>query len=131
MKILLTLFVLFFSFSVVADEDLIGVKLLCKVDPENVENYAFNFIDRDEVKIYISYPDNSIGEVVLKFISHPKTLKIYLNIKNNHKKFMINRQTLEIGVNIPSTSIITYGVCNIIKGDDYELFKSMDELMTI
>ena len=131
MKTLLTLFVLFFASSLVADTDLIGKKLLCSIDPEEVENYAFNFIDKNKVKIYNSYPDEAIGETIVEFESHPTLIRIkFVRGRDEiQKKLTIDRKTLIFDRNISSTNISSFGKCEIVDGDDYELFKKLVDLI--
>ncbi|MDC1047534.1 hypothetical protein OAQ96_02480 [Alphaproteobacteria bacterium] len=131
MKTLLTFFFLLFSSFVFADDDLIDVKLLCEVDPENVKYFAFNFINSNEVKIYISNADDSIGEQVLKFKSFPRIIEInFPDHEFYYEKLKIDRRSLELEVHNKFFTIVSNGICNIIKGDDNLLFKSISELMT-
>lgn len=59
MKILFAFFILFFSSSVLAGDDLSGKKLYCLGDPKEAKNYAFIFETEKQVKIYETSSDST------------------------------------------------------------------------
>ena len=59
MKILFAFFILFFSSSVLAGDDLSGKKLYCLGDPKEAKNYAFIFETENQVTIYETSSDST------------------------------------------------------------------------
>ena len=127
MKILLALFVLLFSSSVVAGDDLTGKKILCIGDYEEanvLENYSFDFLSRNIVKVNDSHPDESIGENELEYETHPKYIRInfisYIILR-------INRESLVLGKKYLHHDFIAIGTCKIIEGTGSELWKLLTD----
>ena len=100
MKILFAFFILFFSSTVLAGDDLSGKKLYCLGDPKEAKNYAFIFETENQVKIYETSSDSTyrtlanieyrtnIDEIIIEYSAKIKPPNEWLGY------YYINRKSL-------------------------------------
>ena len=90
MKTPLTLFVLFFSSSLFASDNLSGKELICIIDPSKVFNLGFEFYD--EKKVWVHNTD--ITHVIMSYEYRYFALPEEISIVSNYTTYNINRKTL-------------------------------------
>ena len=127
MKTLLTLFVLLFSSSVVAGNDLTGKKLFCISNPEKAINYAFYFTSKDTVWFYMSdySTEKTNKNHLFSKYEYTTSLKdIGLYTKDKTKIFIIERTTLD--VKGTTAGLIVKGeTCTILEDLDFNVPNDM------
>ena len=128
MKTLLTLFVLLFSSSVVAYDDLTGKKLFCVVSATKVYNMAINFHSNDKVNIFLSQLNSQIYTFKdLKYLALPSRISIF----NNDFTYRIDRKSLnliEVDNNKKENSL---AICNLVEGNIMKLLReTMNQQIT-
>tara|TARA_B100001063_G_C16731474_1_gene539550 strand:+ start:211 stop:678 length:468 start_codon:yes stop_codon:yes gene_type:complete len=141
MKILFAFFILFFSSSVLAGDDLSGKKLYCLGDPKEAKNYAFIFETENQVKIYETSSDSTyrtlanieyltgIDEITVEFTAKITPPNEWL------QRYYINRKSLDF-IHDPSKftteenktgrlKIITLASCEVTTDDPLEIISTI------
>ena len=99
LKTLLTFFVLLFSSSVVAGDDLTGKQIYCqKLWQGKAEQLGFEFIDQNQVNVILSIHTPEVSRVKL-FLAEYETDDFYIQTELNllsGGKYKINRKNLNI-----------------------------------
>ncbi|MDC0037266.1 hypothetical protein OAJ30_01160 [Alphaproteobacteria bacterium] len=123
MKTFLILFVLFFSSSVVAGEDLKGKKIYCELEwvdglKEEVNQLGFNFYDKEIVEVIKSKYSHYTKQVTSKrgeYFSYEFYIYIQL-FPDGSDYYHINRRDLEISYLLEP--IYPSETCKIIEVED-------------
>tara|TARA_B100000575_G_C22720513_1_gene433219 strand:- start:118 stop:546 length:429 start_codon:yes stop_codon:yes gene_type:complete len=128
MKTLLTLFVLFFSSSLLAGDDLIGKKLICSFDGNKGFVRTFSFIDENFAHSFFSHFSQSDGTVYIlddqKYVTYPTIIEIY---GSGSGIYTINRETLGITLT-HSNHDIDFGICKLFNNSMDELLKTLKKM---
>ena len=136
MKTILTLFVLLFSSSVFAGDDLSGKKILClkmsviQPSQDMIKVDAFHFKDKKNVDNIFNTPFE-IHTFKYFYDAQFRNIYLYLPKENKDKKFFykINRKTLSVTIIAKNSNEIYYNEssCSIVKGDLYLLIDNKIE----
>ena len=95
MKILLTLFVLLFSSSVVAGDDLEGNNLLCLNDPDKGKIWGLEFLPNKEVCHLWTTGETKFEWCYYRYETSPFEIEI-IHRDNENIPYIINRKNLNI-----------------------------------
>ena len=100
MKTLITLFVLFFSSSVIASDDLSGKKIFCfKESPSNDTVYLIGFDFKSRSNVYVYTETNNAPLEVRNMSYKTSASKIVLEMVAFQWWYKISRKTLEVNNN--------------------------------
>ena len=125
MKILLTFFVLFFSSSVVAGEDLTGKKLFCFKKNTNANSFVLfglNFIDHSKVEILTETYEKPYKEYLYNYAT--SVSKIVIDGRYIGDNYTIDRKNLDVEPGLLNSDFLFKGdQCKVALKDLSELFK--------
>ena len=125
MKILLTLFVLFFSSSIYAGDNLGGKKIFCSKETDyNAILIGFSFTNSSEVIIYKETINIPLRKITHKYKTSAVKIHITDYIKTGTKYYIIYRKTLAVAPQGYTSSLWDFneGDCELIEGSIVELF---------
>ena len=125
MKTLLTLFVLLFSSSLVAGEDLTGKKLFCFKKNTNANSFVLfglNFIDHSKVKILTETYEKPHKEYLYNYAT--SVSKIVIDGTYIGDNYTIDRKNLDVEPGFLNSDFLFKGdQCKVALKDLSELFK--------
>ena len=127
MKTLLTLFVLLFSSSVFAGDDLTGKKLICIIDASKVYNMTFSFTGPEKVNSYFSEQDSTIYSYNNQlYIALPTKI----NILFSDATYSIDRKTLKLNASEPGKKeVFESGTCELFNLNEDQLLLYLKTLV--
>ncbi len=124
MRTLFAFFILFFSSSVVAGDDLTGKKLICSIDGPKGFIRTFSFMNENIAHSFFSYFSESDGTVYIlddqKYVTYPTIIEIF---GAGSGIYTIDRKTLDIKLTQKSNNLdVDIGTCKLFNN-------SMDKLL--
>lgn len=127
MKIFLTFFVLFFSSSVIANDDLSGKKLICSIDGPKGFIRTFSFMDENIAHSFFSSFSQSDGTVYIlddqKYVTYPTIIEIF---GSGSGIYTIDRKTLEIKLTQKRDNLdVDNGTCKLFNNSMNELLDTL------
>ena len=128
MKILVTIFVLFFSSSVVAGDNLGGKKIFCSEKRHSgIVLIGFKFVSSHDVKIFKESTSSPLEINTHKYETSAHQIEINDYFNFNRMLYLISRKTLSVETTKWTSILWAFkgGTCKVINEDIVDLFNQL------